>query len=608
MQTPSRHGRRHVTAFRRGLVPALALAAAACASDGGDSAPTAAELPDADAPRPPSFATEPRTAGSYMVVAAHPVATRIGREILADGGSAVDAAVGVQAALTLVEPQSSGIGGGAFMLHYDAQTSRLSAYDGRETAPSAATPRRFLKPDGTPMDFWDAVIGGRAVGTPGVVRMLGKAHAAHGETPWRKVLQPAIRKARAGFRVTPRLHKLISNDDFLRADASARAYFFTEGGKPLPVGTRLKNPALAGTLSRIAAEGPAAFYEGPIARAIVAEVRGHDDNPGKLALSDLASYEAKRRRPVCQPYREHRVCGMPPPTSGGVTVAQILGILSNFDMGRYAPMSPDAIHLLAEASRLAFADRNRFLADPAFVDIPLDRLLAPDYLARRARRIDMDASLGAARPGLPAQAARMPDQDGGRSTTHFSIVDAEGNVVSMTSSVEQAFGSHIMVRGFMLNNQLTDFSFRPRVDGRPVANRVAPGKRPRSSMSPTIVLDAEGRPRHALGSPGGSRIIGYVAQRLVALIDWNLDMQAAINLPNVTNRNGKTTLEKPWRTAYNANILPIGAEALARDLRQRGHDVARGSMTSGLHGITLRPDRTLAGGADPRREGRVLGE
>jgi len=605
MQTPSRAG-----LTRRIVRPAILVAAmlAGCSSGNETPDPVTGELPEADAPAPPEFATTAHTAQTHMVAVAHPVAARIGHRVLQNGGTAVDAAVAVQAALTLVEPQSSGIGGGAFMVHYDAETSELTAYDGRETAPKAATLRLFLKPDGEPMGFWDAVIGGRAVGVPGVVRMLHLAHGDHGATPWRELFQPAIAKAREGFRVTPRLHKLIARDDSLRGDPEARDYFFTADGDALPVGKRRKNPALAETLTAIAEQGPRAFYDGPIAQAIVAEVRGHPTNPGKMTAADLATYEAKRRTPVCVTYRDHDVCGMPPPTSGGATVGQILGILNGFDLGRYDPMAPAAVHLIAEASRLAFADRNRFLADTDFVDVPLDRLLDQKYLARRADKIRMDRSLGKAEPGLPSDRAGLADGMGGRSTTHFSIVDAEGNVVSLTSSVEQAFGSHQMVRGFMLNNQLTDFSFTPRADGRLVANRVQPGKRPRSSMSPTIVMGPDGEPRHALGSPGGSRIIGYTALRVIGLLDWDLDMQQAINLPNMTNRNGETTLENPWRQPFNRDLVDVRADALASDLEARGHTVDRDGMTSGLHGITIRPDGTLAGGADPRREGMVLGE
>jgi len=537
------------------------------------------------------------TAEDFMVAAAHPLAARAGQRVLADGGSAVDAAIAVQALLTLVEPQSSGLGGGAFLMHYDADSGRVTAYDGRETAPAAAAPDLFLTSDGAPMDFWDAVIGGRAVGVPGVLRMLALAHADHGRRAWAALFQPAIQRARDGFAVTPRLHRLIAGDDALRRDPAARAHFFTEEGRPLPVGHRLRNPALADTLHRVAEDGADAFYEGPIARDIVAKVRGHPTNAGRLTTADLAAYRAKRRAPLCRPYRGRRVCGMPPPTSGGATTLQILGILSAFDLGARSPLSAEAVHLLAEASRLAFADRNRYLADSDFVAVPLGRLLDRDYLHRRARRIDLSRSLGKARPGLPDDRhAVLPDQPGGRSTSHVAIVDAEGNAVSMTSSIEQAFGAHLMVRGFLLNNQLTDFAFRPRIENRPVANRVQPGKRPRSSMSPTLVLGPEGNFRLAIGSPGGSRIIGYVAQRLVATLDWGLDVQRAIDLPNLVNRNGPTELEEH-----------PALRALAPALRARGHRLRFGRMTSGLHGIARQPDGLLVGGADPRREGVVLG-
>lgn len=533
--------------------------------------------------------------GDYMVAVAHPLAAQAGRAVLARGGSATDAAVAVQAVLTLVEPQSSGIGGGAFMLRYDSATESVQAYDGRETAPAAATPALFLEPDGTAMDFWDAVVGGRSVGVPGVLRMLEMAHKAHGELAWAELFEPAIRLAREGFRVSPRLHELIADDRYLKTDASARAYFYRPDGRPLPVGHRLRNPALAATLDAIAETGADAFYEGPIAADMARAVQGARGNPGKLSAADIAGYRAERRQAICRPYREYRVCGMPPPTSGGAGVAQILGILAHFDMAAAGPVTADSVHLVAEASRLAFADRNRYLADPDFVDVPLKRLLAEAYLARRAARIDPEHTLGTAEPGLRARRASMPDQPSGTSTSHFSIVDARGNAVSMTTSIEQAFGSRLMVRGFMLNNQLTDFAFRPTVDGRPVANRAQAGKRPRSSMAPTIVLDDDGDFVLAIGSPGGSRIIGYVAARLVAFIDWRMDAEAAASLPNFTNRNGATELE-----------AGTPAAALAGALRARGHEVEVEAMTSGVHAVARGPDGRLHGGADPRREGVVL--
>ena len=566
----------------------LLLTLAGCAQPGSRAEP--------EAPSGRADARPPATAERQMVAAAHPLAAQAGREILRAGGSAIDAAVATQLVLGLVEPQSSGIGGGAFLLRYDGASGEVAAFDGRETAPMAATEALFLTDDGTPMGFWDAVVGGRSVGVPGTLAMLQEAHARHGKLPWGRLFQPAIELAREGFEVTPRLHRLIERDRFLRTYAPARDYFYTDTGEALPVGHLLQNPAYARTLEIVAEQGARAFYDGAIARDIVRTVRQADGNPGKLSQRDMAQYRAQVRPALCRPYRDHTVCGHPPPTSGGATVLQILGILENFDLAATQPMGAEAVHLLAEASRLAFADRNRFLADSDFVDVPLDRLLSQSYLRRRAGLIDPERSLGEAEPGFARDLAAMPDQPGGRSTSHYAIVDADGNAVSSTASVEQAFGSRLMVRGFMLNNQLTDFSFRPEEDGKPVANRVEPGKRPRSSMAPTIVKDADDGFRLAVGSPGGSRIIGYTALRVLAVLDWDLDVQAAVELPNVVNRNGPTTLE-----------AGTSAEALAAPLRARGHKVELEAMTSGLHAIERRGGR-LYGGADPRREGVALGD
>ena len=566
----------------------LLLTLAGCAQPGSRAEP--------EAPSGRADARPPATAERQMVAAAHPLAAQAGREILRAGGSAIDAAVATQLVLGLVEPQSSGIGGGAFLLRYDGASGEVAAFDGRETAPMAATEALFLTDDGTPMGFWDAVVGGRSVGVPGTLAMLQEAHARHGKLPWGRLFQPAIELAREGFEVTPRLHRLIERDRFLKTYAPARDYFYTDTGEALPVGHLLQNPAYARTLEIVAEQGARAFYDGAIARDIVRTVRQADGNPGKLSQRDMAQYRAQVRPALCRPYRDHTVCGHPPPTSGGATVLQILGILENFDLAATQPMGAEAVHLLAEASRLAFADRNRFLADSDFVDVPLDRLLSQSYLQRRAGLIDPERSLGEAEPGFARDLAAMPDQPGGRSTSHYAIVDADGNAVSSTASVEQAFGSRLMVRGFMLNNQLTDFSFRPEEDGKPVANRVEPGKRPRSSMAPTIVKDADDGFRLAVGSPGGSRIIGYTALRVLAVLDWDLDVQAAVELPNVVNRNGPTTLE-----------AGTSAEALAAPLRARGHKVELEAMTSGLHAIERRGGR-LYGGADPRREGVALGD
>lgn len=458
--------------------------------------------PDAATAGAEDVAPEPATgrstlkAGSaarYMVVAANPHAVAAGTEMIEAGGSAVDALIATQMVLNLVEPQSSGIGGGAFLLHFEAATGEVTAYDGRETAPAQATPDLFLKPDGTPESFREMIVGGRPVGTPGVLRMLEQAHKAHGRLPWARLFEPAIALAENGFEVSPRLHELIAAVPALKLSPVTRAYFHGPDGEPLPVGHRLRNPELAATLRLIAAGGADAFYKGPLAARIVDAVRNAPVNPGRLSLDDLASYQARERKAVCRPYRQWRACGMPPPTSGGVTVLQILGLLEHFDLSRLDPLSADAAHLLAEASRLAFADRAMYLADPDFVAVPVEGLLAPDYLARRAALIDPERTMGKAVAGTPAmvEAAFAPAPAGDfPSTSHISIVDADGNAASMTTSIESAFGSKLMVGGFLLNNQLTDFSFRPQTpDGRTVANRVEAGKRPRSSMSPFLVFD-----------------------------------------------------------------------------------------------------------------------
>ncbi|MEO3427521.1 gamma-glutamyltransferase [Pelagibius sp. CAU 1746] len=541
-----------------------------------------------------------------MVTAANPLAAEAGMAMLRQGGSAIDAAIAAELVLGLVEPQSSGIGGGAFLLHYDAAARAVSAYDGRETAPSAADEALFLDAAGEPLAFWDAVVGGRSVGTPGLLRMLEAAHRDHGKLAWSSLFQPAIRLAEEGFAVSPRLHALIAADKYLKRYPATAAYFHDAGGNPLPVGHLLKNQDYADTLRLVAQRGADAFYKGWVALDIVNAVRGAADNPGLLSYPDLRGYHAKRREPLCLPYRRWTVCGMPPPTSGGVAVLQTLKLLEAFDLAALAPApgeSPgaEAIHLVAEASRLAFADRNRFLADSDFVEVPVDRLLDPLYLAARAVLIDPAASMGQASPGLRTPQAHSPAQLNPPSTSHLSVVDAEGNAVSMTASIESAFGARVMVRGFLLNNELTDFSFRPSVDGRPVANRVQPGKRPRSSMSPTLVLDGDGRFVMAIGSPGGSRIIGYTTKAIIAALDWSLTMQQAVALPNFVNRNGATDLEEG-----------TGIEAAKAELEALGHEVNIRGMTSGLHGIRRIANGPqgggLEGGADPRREGVVLSE
>ncbi|AQY64145.1 gamma-glutamyltransferase [Pseudomonas veronii] len=598
--------RRHLT------VIAAALALVACHSPVNEP-PAAPELGS-------GYRTDlsPRHAAQHMAAAANPLAAEAGREMLRQGGSAIDAAIAMQAVLTLVEPQSSGIGGGAFIMLWDG--NRVQAYDGRETAPAGATERLFLKPDGQPMAFTAAQIGGRSVGTPGVLRALELAHKKTGHLPWARLFEPAIRLSEHGFAISPRLHSLIAADRFIPQSPEMAAYFLNADGTPKATGTLLKNPALAAVFKRIAEEGPDALYHGPIADEIARKVQGHR-NAGSLSEADLADYAAKERAPLCTDYKRWKICGMPPPSSGGIAIAQILGTLQALQARdprlAIAPMTPlksaspagleptpEAVHLIAEAGRLAFADRALYVADADFVPVPVAGLVAPDYLAQRAALIG-ERSLGIAQPGQPAgiQVAYAPDRSPLRiSTSQVVAVDDQGGAVSMTTTVESAFGSHLMVQGFVLNNQMTDFSFIPEENGQPVANRVQPGKRPRSAMAPTLVFDRHsGELLATLGSPGGSQIIEYVSKSLVAMLDWQLDPQAAISLPNFGSRNGATELE-----------TGLFSPALKQALRDKGHALSEIEMTSGIQAIVRTPDAQgkvlLSGGADPRREGEALGD
>ena len=536
----------------------------------------------------------------HMISSANPLASEAGREMLRAGGSAVDAAIAAQMVLTLVEPQSSGIGGGAFLMHFRKADRKVEAYDGRETAPSTIQPNVFLTADGKRRSFRDVSTGGTAVGVPGVIRMLAMAHRDHGRLPWNRLFEPAIAYAENGFAVSPRLSKMISRAKDMKNFPAARAYFYTAAGDPLAVGHRLRNPGFAFTLRRIAREGAAAFYGGEIAADIAEAVQNAVRNPAEMTVADIVNYRAKKRIPVCAAYRTYRLCGMPPPTSGGLTTLQILGLLENFDIAGLRPGSLNTIHLISEASRLAYADRSQYIGDPDFVSVPVKGMLDRAYLRRRAGRITTTESMGKALPGRPPGAGKTqyaPDKRHGLpSTSHLSVIDRDGNAVSMTMSIERAFGSRLMVRGFLLNNQLTDFAYMPRRNGRLVANAVAPGKRPRSSMSPMLVFDKYGELFATVGSPGGSRIIAYVAKTLIGLLDWNLDMQAAIDLPTHVNRNGATEIEKG-----------TDLEKWADDLRRLGHDVRIRALTSGLHGIRVTA-RGYDGGADKRREGLALGD
>lgn len=562
-----------------------------------------AVLVGACAPQPVSTAAlaptrAPATAQRQMVAAANPLAAEAGLEILRAGGSAVDAAVAVQMVLTLVEPQSSGIGGGGFLLHFDEASGAVVAFNGRETAPAAATADMFLDGNGQPLEFDDAVVGGLSVGVPGTLRLLELAHGAYGRLPWADLFQPAIRLAEDGFAVSPRLHELLAEDDYLRGDPAAAAYFYDPSGAAWPVGHILKNPALAATLREIATRGADAFYRGPIARDIAAAVANDPRRAGRMTEADLAAYRAEAAAALCRSYRAWRICGAPPPTSGGIATLQMLGILERFDLAELAPMSTEAVHLLAQAGRLAFADRDRYVADDRFVAVPVAAMLEPAYLSDRAALIDPARDMGAAAPGeLPAAAAALPAaQLDPPATSHISIVDSQGDAVSYTTTIEGGFGAHLMVRGFLLNNELTDFAFVPSQGGVDVANRVEPGKRPRSSMSPTLAFDGDGRLVAVVGSPGGAQIIGYVAKTLVAMLDWGLDPQSAVDLPNAVNRNGPTEIE-------GGTALVDMTEAL----RAMGHEVRVRALISGLHAIQVTP-HNLLGGADPRREGVALGD
>ncbi|MFD1893804.1 gamma-glutamyltransferase family protein [Ottowia beijingensis] len=560
----------------------------------------------------PGWATE-----KFAVAAANPLATDAGYQVLKAGGNAIDAAVAVQMVLSLVEPQSSGIGGGAFLLHSSGR--ELVAWDGRETAPAAATEKLFIGADGKPMPFYDGVVGGRSVGVPGTVRMLEQAHRAHGRLPWAQLIQPAIQLAEQGFQVSPRLATMLANEKHLIKDPVAAKYFYDAAGKPWPVGHVLKNPELAEVLRGIAARGSAALLQGPLAQAIVDKVTRHA-NPGQMTLADLANYQPKRRAPLCHDLaaagKTVEVCGFPPPSSGAIAIGQILGILAQTPG---AAMKPDAaglptadwLHYYTEAARLAFADRAQYVADPDFVQPPAGSwmsLLDPAYLKSRAALIGAQ-SLKVAQPGQPGALkigfAPMPEQPE-YGTSHISIVDAHGNALAMTTTIEDAFGARQMVKGFLLNNELTDFSFAPTsADGQPIANRVQPGKRPRSSMAPTLVFEknADGSRGPLLmsgGSPGGALIIHYTAKTLHGVLNWGLTPQQAINLPNFGSTNGPSLLEEK-------KFPPATVEAL----RTRGAEVREMNMTSGLQAITranVHGKPMWLGGADPRREGVVLGD
>ncbi|GAA6180183.1 gamma-glutamyltransferase [Shimia sp. NS0008-38b] len=542
-------------------------------------------------------AGNPTQAEQWMVAAANPLAVEAGADVLRAGGTAADAMVAVQTVLGLVEPQSSGLGGGAFLVWYDAARQAVTTLDGRETAPLAATPKLFQSDDGEPLKFFDAVVGGRSVGVPGTPMLLEEAHRRWGRSQWPGLMDTAIALAEDGFAVSPRMAEAVARDAERLSSHPVTAAYFLPDGAPLAEGTILSNVEYAESLRLFAEQGAAPFYTGEIATDIVATVRSAD-NPGVLSAVDLALYQVKERPAMCAQYRDHDICGMGPPSSGGLTVGQILGLVAPYDIAEMGADSVEAWRLIGDASRLAFADRGRYMADSDFVPVPAEGLLAADYLSERARLLEGESALEQVAPGTPEFDHALNWADGESfaqpSTSHISIVDSYGNALSMTTTIENGFGSRVMARGFLLNNELTDFSFRSHKEGVPVANRVEPGKRPRSSMAPTIVLK-DGAPVLVVGSPGGSRIIGYVAKTIIAHLDWGMDVQTAIDLPHLVNRFGTYDVESETEAvAFEEPLTALGYKVNVRDLN------------SGLHAIAV--GAKLQGGADNRREGLAFGE
>ena len=534
----------------------------------------------------------------WMIASANHYASEAGAAMLRQGGNAIDAMVATQLVLGLVEPQSSGIGGGGFLVYWDNHKQRMTTFDGRETAPFAVTPRLFQDKKGQPLAFYDAVVGGRSVGTPGTIKLLWNSHQQYGQLQWKKLFQPAIKLAKKGFIVSPRLAALVAKDaTYLQRWPLTKSYFFDAQGQPIQAGQKLINQPYADTLRKIADYGQKAFYQGDIAREIVNTVQNAVGNPGVLSSIDLASYKVKQRSPICAPYRQYQICGMGPPSSGALTLGQIMGMLNHYPLATMGADNINSWRLIGDASRLAFADRGRYMADSDYVPMPTKGLLDPAYIQQRAQLLATNKKLSTVEPGSPPwdhaniqttnEAIELP------STTHFAIVDRQGNVVSMTSTIENSFGSRLMVGGFLLNNELTDFSFQSHIDGVPIANRIEPGKRPRSSMAPTIVMH-NNQPVLAIGSPGGSQIIGYIAKTLVAYLDWNMDLQQAINLPNINNRFGTFELEQN-----------TSATAWAPKFEQLGYKTTVKDLNSGIQAISIAP-KQLIGAADPRREGKVI--
>ena len=542
----------------------------------------------------------------YMAVAAHPLAAKAGADMLAAGGSAADAAIAAQLVLTLVEPQSSGIGGGGFLTYFDRKTGKVTVYDGRETAPAADGPNLFIGPDGQPLGFRDAAIGGKPVGVPGIMRLLEILHKDHGKLPWAKLFEPAIKLSADGFPTTERMHWWLDTaKDFLSSSPSLRARFYNADGTPPAVGQPYKNPELAATFRLLADKGADAFYTGPLAQQIVDAVHqgmaiADRPSPGALSLDDLKNYKVVKRDAVCGAYEKYEICGAGPPSSGTIAVLETLGMLRKFDLKKLGPNNPQSLHIVAEASRRAFADRDAYVGDPAFVEVPVKGLLDPAYVASRADTIDpakvASMKIDAGTPPGRHAGLGVSDNRETAGTSHLSVVDTVGNGVSFTTTVNAPFGAHLMAGGFVLNDQLTDFNLRPSPDGKPVPNSVAPGKRPRSSMAPLIVFDDKHRMRLLIGSPGGSKIIDYVVWATLAHLDWGVPIQKAVDMGHIVNTGSRTELEADTPAAGFADAL-----------KAMGHQVEVMSQTSGLHAIAIMPDG-LHGGADWRREGVALGD
>ncbi|MBN8520998.1 MAG: gamma-glutamyltransferase [Alphaproteobacteria bacterium] len=535
----------------------------------------------------------------FMVATAHPLATQAGFDILSRGGTAADAAIAVQLVLGLVEPQSSGIGGGGFVLYYDAKTGKLTSFDGRETAPRLAGRHMFIGEDGKPLPFYKAAVGARAVGVPGIPALMETLHKSHGRLPWRDLFSPAITLAETGFAVSPRLSALAQADrQRLKHHVDTQLYFMPDSSTPLPEGHWLQNGLYAQTLRDMALNGTQSFYKGEIAQKISRIVQDDTRNPGLITPEDMAAYRVKERAPVCGAYRAYKICSMGEPSSGGLTLLSALGILNHFDLPSWGPDNVMSWHVIGEASRLAFADRNYYMADSDFVKTPGINLIDPAYLAARAKLISGDKVISDVLPGTPPGWVEETPTSADRSvtppgTTHISIVDGYGNIVSMTSSIENAFGSRLMVDGFLLNNQLTDFSFEPDHQGKRVANHVQGGKRPRSSMTPVIVFDSANKPILVIGSAGGSAIIGYVLSRIISILDWHMDVNTALRVSNVIHRGTGFEMEDT-------------ASAMGDQLNAKGHPVEYKDLNSGLTAIDLRSG-LYTGAVDPRREGTAKG-